>query len=433
MIDITVKKVTVKNGGGSLACEMGELHWHDYVMLGDQRMLRPKRKASDSKIRKGSFWRPNLELNKRTKGDATHAHHDDAYRLLAAGEHVLLTEETEVEEMRRMISQAVDFSVIMLNYRAYTAEELTTVFDTQTARVITLSAVRDEDKIAAREKMAETLEADSLDRNNPPAKAMQNGAANARFRKRRLTALNVRNHEIVRTKQVSDMIVEHLHTYRQLWDALSMRVETEELRYDDQVFDVKAGLEDDFGSLLSEVRGSEGLKAAEARLKRFLDVFSSIRIRPFCKSAAHVVRELKIAARLCREGNRAGLKSVLRRLRRGIRWVFALDQLQTLVILPFSILLEKLYRLAKRERAQDGKFVKGPIVITRDMAPDLFGAIESYLESVREKIREKCRDDDLARKIKEDVEGYLGTAQEALRQNDWAVAKTELQRAARCM
>ncbi|MBI5654745.1 hypothetical protein HZC53_03790 [Candidatus Uhrbacteria bacterium] len=434
MIDFKVEKRTVNNGGGSLTCDMGVLVWGDLLMLEKQPMLRPKRKTQDAKIKAGSFWRPNRELEDRTDGDATHAHHDDAYLLQAAGEHVILTEEFEVEEMRQRIAEAADFSTIMLDYRAMSIQELTDSLESQAARVESLSAVRDGEKVAAREMMAETLDlTDSTGKINPMAKAMQSGGANGRFRKRLKNAQAIRNREMVRTKQVSDMIVEHLHQYSLLWSMLSMRATPEKPGGPEQVFDTSASLSSGFECLLSETRGNEGLEAAESRLKRFLEVFSSIRIRPFCKNAAHVVRELKSAIRLCREANRAGLMSLLRKLRRGIRWIFALDDLQMKVILPLSILLERLRRLIKRERGKNGTFTKGPIVITRAAAPLLFGKIEDELKLIRQKVREKCRDDELRRSIKEDVEMYLGTAQAALKKDDWQMAKSNLLRAARCI
>ncbi|MFA5185861.1 MAG: hypothetical protein WC551_05200 [Patescibacteria group bacterium] len=436
MIEFKVQKVTIWNGGGELTCEMGELPWHDFLMLTKQSMVRPRRKTQDTKIKSGSFWRPNAELKKRTHGDSSHAYYDDAYLLQAAGEHTKITEEVEIAEMPQRIAAATDFSLIMLDYRACTAEELTTAFEIQTANFLSLSKVRNEDKVEAREQIAETLDVvDSLDRINPMAKAMRSGAANARFRRRRQGAMNIRNNEIVRTKCVSDMIKEHLDLYLRLWKALSMHILAPNAPAEpEQVFGQSAGLESDTGSLLSEIRGKAGLQAAERRMQFMRDEFAAVKIRPFCKNAAYVVRGLGEAIKFCQEGDRANLNTRLRKLRRGIRWIFALDELQMKVILPFSILLDKLRRIIKRERSENGTFVKGPIVIPRKAAPDLFKVLESELLLVRTKIRDKCRDGDFQeRHIKEDVELYLGTAQDAMAADDWQLAKNCLLRAARCL
>ncbi len=435
MIEFKVQKVTIRNGGGELTCEMGELPWHDFLMLKSHPMVRPKRKTQEVKIKAGSIWRPNAELKKNTQGDSTHANYDDVYLVQAAGEHVKLTEQAEIDEMRKRISELTDFSQIMLDYRAFSVEELTTVFDAQTVSFLSLAAVRNEDKVEARDKMAETLDVtDSLGRKNPMAKAMRSGAANARFRRRRQSAMDIRNYEIVRTKCVSDMIQDHLDLYMRLWSALSMRALKEQVDDVSQVFDKSAGINGDTDSLLSELRGLDGLKAAEQRLRTFRDSFASIKIRPFCKNAAHVVRGLGEAIKFCQEGDRANLNTRLRKLRRGIRWIFALDELQMKVILPFSILLDKLRRIIKRERSENGTFVKGPIVIPRKAAPDLFKVLESELLLVRTKIRDKCRDGDFQeRHIKEDVEMYLGTAQDTMAADDWQLAKNCLLRAARCL
>jgi len=125
---------------------------------------------------------------------------------------------------------------------------------------------------------------------------------------------------------------------------------------------------------------------------------------------------------------------LLRKIRRGIRWIFALDALQMQVIRPLSLLLDEIKRLErKRLRNGDGTFTKDKIVIQRSAAPHLIAAIEKSLQEVRTKIHERCRDNDLARPIKKRVELYLEVAQEAMAADDWGLAKTNLQNASRCM
>ncbi len=426
---------TVKNGGGTLACPMGRFAWGDLTMLKSEPMQRPKRKREDSLIKAGSFWRPNSLRRQKSHGQSTHAHYDDAYLLMLSGEHVIRGEGSEILNMRQSILEQQDFSRLLLDLGAFTQAEQIAKFEEQSRRFEELLQVSDEDKIAARKMIAGSMEIkDSLDRNNPASRAMKSGGAVGRFMRRLGSAQDIQDFEEWRTRKVAQLIAEHLELYKSLWAALKMRVGTPALVDVSQIFDQSSGLDNDFECLISESRGPEGLRAAERLLAEFHSSFAAIQIRPFCKNAAHVVRELKLAGEMCQKAERAELKSLLRKIRRGIRWMFALDALQMQVIRPLSLLHEDLYSLCQRERNGDGTYVKGSGLVLRSAAPQLFAKVEEGLEAVREKIRTKCRNKDLDNPIiKERVEGYLGTAQASLARDDWRAALDDMRRAARCM
>jgi len=218
-----------------------------------------------------------------------------------------------------------------------------------------------------------------------------------------------------------------------LWEALRMRAAVGEPAGQVRIFGDNAYIENDSLSLLAETRGASGLAAASRRLLEYHEAFAAIKARPFCKNAAHVAAELKDASELCLKGERERLRTVLRKIRRGLRWVFALDSLQMEVILPLSLLLEQLTKLRKRMRDGDRTYTRGPAGVPRAAAPELFSRIEQSLLDLRTKVRAKCNDDDLATKIKDRVELYLGTAQEYLQADEWLLAKHNLLQAARCM
>jgi hypothetical protein len=330
------------------------------------------------------------------------------------------------------IHGAQDFSRLLVNWRAFTDEERSERFAERLARLDELSLVRDPDKVAAREFMERSLqETDALGRRNPMRNAMLSGGATGRFMKRRTNAREIRDFEAWRSKQVARLIADHLELYRKLWSVLSMSKTASLLPDANRILDKSAWLKKDANSLFNVYHNPQGWQMAEQTFREQREAFAAIRIRPFRKNAAHVVRELERAMALCRTNGIDELLMLLRNIRRGTRWVFALDALQMEVIRPFSLLRHAIRR--KRVRGADGTFVKGPRILRHGDAPQLFNQVETSLSTIRGKIEERCRDKDLARPIKKRVTLYLDTAQQALEQEEWMLAKRCLLQAARCM
>lgn len=441
MLEFEVRTETVKSGGGVLTHDMAVLPWGDFMMLQDAAMPRPgKRGNHEVLVKSGSIWVQNLELGERTKRkkgqsedrQTTHVLYDNLYDRLRGGEHTKRSELAEDQLMGDFIREQRDFSRMLIDMRAFTPEEQAERMAFQRSRIDRLMSVRDERKIEARELMAEASELeDGLHRRNPVGMGFKSGAVIDRLQKRRKDAAAIWSHEVWRTRQVSLFIVYHMDLYGELWDALSMRPAVGEAAGQVRIFGENAYIENDSSSLLAETRGIPGLRAASRRLLEYRDIFASIKARPFCKNAAHVASELEEAAELCTKGDREKLRTVLRKIRRGLRWVFASDSLQMDVILPFSLLLDQLAKSRRRMRDNNGAFIKGPVTIPRSAAPELISHIESTLLDLRTKIRAKCNDDDLATKIKDRVELYVGTAQDYLAADDWRQAKHNLLQAAK--
>ncbi len=435
MLEFETRTETVKNGGGTLTCDMAVFPWGDLMMLKNAAMPRPgKRGIHEVMIKAGGFWVSNQELRRRSKGKATHAYYDNLYDRLRGGEHTKRTEEKEDRDMGAFIREQRDFSRMLIDMRAFTPDEQAERMEFQRRRIGRLMGVRDERKAEARDLMAEAAELEDANRRrNPLAMGFVSGASIDRLQKRRKDAVGIWSHEVWRTRQASLLIAYHMDLYGELWEALSMRPAVGGAAGQVRIFGDTASIENDSLSLVAETRGVPGLQAASRRLLEYHHVFAAIKARPFRKNAAHVAAELREAASLCVMGDRERLRTLLRKIRRGLRWVFALDSLQMDVVLPLSLLLQQLAKSHKRRRDGNGAFVKGPVRIPRAAAPELFSRIEQSLLDLRTKIRAKCNDDDLATKIKDRVELYLGTAQEYLQADEWLLAKHNLLQAARCL
>lgn len=435
MLEFETRTETVKNGGGTLTCDMAVFPWGDLMMLKNAAMPRPgKRGIHEVMVKAGGIWVCNKELQKRSKGKTTHAYYDNLYDRLRAGEHAKRTELDDGRLMAEFIREQRDFSRMLIDMRAFLPEEQARRERFQRARIDRLMGVRDEKKTEARELMAEISELeDATGRRNPLAMGFKSGAAIGRCQTRGLATDRIWSYEVWCTRQVSLLIAYHMDLYGELWEALSMRPGVDGAAGQVRIFGDTASIENDSLSLVAETRGVPGLQAAGRRLLEYNHVFAAIKARPFRKNAAHVAAELREAASLCVMGDRERLRTLLRKIRRGLRWVFALDSLQMDVVLPLSLLLQQLAKSHKRRRDGNGAFVKGPVRIPRAAAPELFSRIEQSLLDLRTKIRAKCNDDDLATKIKDRVELYLGTAQEYLQADEWLLAKHNLLQAARCL
>lgn len=336
--------------------------------------------------------------------------------------------------MGEYIREQRDFSRLLIDMRAFTPEEQAERLAFQRERIERLLAVRDGNKVQARVFMAQAADLrDATGRRNPLAMGFKSGAAIDRCQKRRKDAHGIWSHEVWRTRQVSLYIAYHMDLYGELWEALGMRSRVGEGAGQVRIFAENAFVENDTSSLLAETRGSSGLEAARRRLLEYQGVFAAIQARPFRKNAAHVAKELEEAAKLCADGERERLRTLLRKIRRGLRWVFALDSLQMDVVLPFSLLMDQLAKAHRRTRDGNGAFAKGAAAPPRSAAPELFSKVEQNLLDLRTKIRIKCNDDDLATRVKERVELYLGTAQDDLKSDNWRQAKHNLLQAAKCL
>jgi len=403
------------------------------MVLEDGTLKQPPGRNGEVLVPYGSFWRSNAELRSRTKGKSTHAHHSDLYELELAGRHTQLFEKIDGKEMLHRMGEQRDFSLFLLNYAATVEDERRERFALHMGLSRTLAMVRDSDKIAARAMMDAAFNlVDATGRLNPVAKAMQSGGAIGRFKTRRERAAAILAYEEWRTQQVIDAIDDHLYLHERLWMALSMAQRPGTTDVAERIFTEDTYLKIGADNWLSDVRGMDGLKAAARVIQSYIDPLSTIQALPFRKNAAHVIKELKRAQDLCEQGNRLELVSLLRKTRRGLRWVFALRALQREVIFRLSLLLDVLKKLRAVQVVVDDAG-KRKFVIPRSAAPEHFALIEQALESVRTRVREKCNEQDLDHKIKKRVELYLGTAKEALATDNWRVAQVNLIKAARLM
>lgn len=404
MEHLTTSVQTVRSHGVALRLPMARLPSRDLVQLRPAVMRVVNGKTTEVHLPMGTIWRRNWEHERETKGESTHAHYDDLYDLLRSGRHVTLgyglgtpertTLPSEASSIREDIVMARAYVRFVLTMGVYEPAERTTFMRVQSELVSSYWAKRNVSKVTARERFARGLILkDSLGRRNPSAAAWVTGAGISHLLAR-MSTMKILSTAIDRkTVYVYEYIREHIELYTELWGCL---------------------------------RGSSRLTPAamERLLLEFRSAFSAITARPFCRNASHTRRDLDEALRLVCAKDRAGLVHQITRIRMGIRWMFALDYLQTQVITPYVFMLERLRGMeAKRLRAEGKKTRR--IVIAREMAPDSFKEVESRLEVFITKLG-KCSDVDLKTKVKDAVEAIAKDALLALQAGDWRIAKKRL-------
>lgn len=383
---------------------MARLPSRDLVQLRPAVMQTVNGKTKRVVLPIGTIWRRNWEHERVTKGESTHAHYDDLYDLLRSGRHVThgyglgtpecATLANEASSIREDIVTARAYVRFVLAMGVYEPEEKNGFMRVQAGLVSSYSAKRNADKVTARERFARGLiMKDSLGRRNTSAAAWVTGAGISHLLTR-MSSMKVLSTAIDRkTVYVYEYIREHLELYTELWRCL---------------------------------RGSDRLTfaATERLLQEFRSAFSTITARPFCRNASHTRRDLTEALRLVHAKDRAGLSKQIARVRMGIRWVFALDYLQTQVITPYSFMLERLHRMEAKRLRSEGKKVRR-IEITREMAPESFSEVERRLETFIAKL-EKCSDAELKTKVKSHVEALAQDSLRALHAGNWRIAKRRL-------
>ncbi len=421
---------TVKNRGVRLRTAVRVIPSNDLLQERTITVKITNGKPRSFVIPAGTLWRSNRAHAKETNGVSTHARYDDLYDLLRSGRHAVhqyAAHESsgvgETAEIREDVETARAFVRYVLAAGVVEAEEKAVFEKMQTQLVADYVAKRNDDKRTARVQFVRGMVmTDATGRNNPPAAAMVSGAGIGHLLKRLAEIPKISTCMDRRTVQVYAYIQSHMDLYRELWEDLRVGTKPRSQGLF-QRWEIAAA---------SDARRSRSiLRSMLQRLREYRMAFDAIKARPFCKNAAHTVRDLDAAIAACEAGDLKGLRTTLAKVRRGIRWVFVMDALQVEVIGRLSYLLNRLGREeTKRRRGiprdKRSRFIR----ITRDMAPDDFAAVEAALTSFLHRL-DSCSDQLLDRPVKADVERLVREAEGAMRVDDWRLAKKRLIAAAK--
>jgi len=421
----------IQNRGGRLWISVQVIPSNDLIQQRPATLRVANGKAGNIFIPAGTLWRANHTRAKETAGASTHARYDDLYDLLRSGRHAVCQYAVhdsdgagEMREVREDIETARAFVRFMLVSGMYEPDEKRELLEMQSLLVSRYEIKRARHKTVARSQfMRGMITTDSIGRNNPPAAAMVSGAGIGHLLKRLTDIPRLSTCMDRRTIQVYVFIQSHMNLYRELWD--DVRVDTKSRsRGILQQWIIRVSM--------SESRTKKAfLRKIRRRLCEYREAFTEIRTRPFCKNAAHTVKDLNAAIETCKVGDLRILRIQCAKLRRGIRWVFVLDVLQIEVISRLSFLLARLRREeTKRRRSIPCNKREKTIQITRDMAPVEFAAVERLLASFLHRL-DRCSDATLDVPVKAKVECLIRGAEYAMTVDDWTLAKKRLISAAK--
>lgn len=410
-----IETISAMNKGRKLEGLAHVYPWGDAATLKDTVLKGPRKSET---LRAGSYIRPNLKLAEKTGGKTTHQIWVTVHGVLLAGFHVSSrygiknpTAGTEMHELDADIDGLRDFSQFLFRVYAYTPEEQERYLASQAERAERYETKVDEAKVAAQERMEEATDfEDSRGRRNPMAKAMVNGVAIGKLMERRQAVRGIGTRYDWRTRYVHMLIREHTNIFGRLWSSLSLRAEGVSMPQENAIFGT-CKLQDGAPLLIHPSRGEEGLKQAERLFREQYAIVSGISLRPFVRNALHTKRDLELAIALVQAGNRVELLKLMRKMRRGIRWVFAQNALVMDALIPYAVLLDELKNRTKGKERRP---------LTRDMARERFDSLDALIAGLIQKIEDKCHDKDLDsgvgldHEIKDTVLAYLNHARDEL-------------------
>lgn len=358
----------------------------------------------------GSIWRPNQQLAKRTRGETTHQRYSDVYKLLRAGLHIRdqygIRHPDEASERGVVTADIEDARLLaqaILGLRV-TSESDASLSAALNVRLAEKYASKvDENKATSGQRFARALHAfDDYLRHTgvvetnpvPERKLTRSQAAmvvgsGIHYLQRRLEVMeSIAGWLEYRTGKIYALIGRTMTVYRELWGVLA---------------------KPEF-HLVSTERRLELSKY----LRGFVNSARTMRFRPFRNNAFRAGQDAELILEALILGDDKTALEGLRRLRRGIRWIFMLNAVQCEIAIPLSLRLE---RRSRAHRVPAEKSVMFPEVEQEK----LVGAIRGLPGRLR-----TLSDEGLQTPVKTAVLAQVDQAIEFANASDWRSCLTEL-------
>lgn len=166
----------------------------------------------------------------------------------------------------------------------------------------------------------------------------------------------------------------------------------------------------------------EGMKLLTQRLDAFALQFRRIWVLPFTRNAILTEQDLRQATQLARDGDRKAVVALLRKIKRGIAWAFALHVLEMDILSELSFTLDEMAMIRKTCRSRK---VPHP-----DAIVSAFGA--PHLERIHAALRDfdrrlaRCSDEGLKHQIKLRIQECVTSALQEADRGAWPKVKRYL-------
>lgn len=281
------------------------------------------------------------------------------------------------------------------------------------------------------------VKVDSLGRRNIPAAMFVSGSGIGELLKRVIAIRRLLGYVVGTGDCLYALIQDHMDAYRTLRGLLSPFVRPKGLLI----------------TLLDPKSGPGAMKRTMEILNEQNVLFGRMLDEPFRTNAQLTAKDLQQAVRLAfdiekyrrrcpmnrdEEDNLKSLLAIRRgqlenqytKIRQGIAWVFARFRLEIEVITPLRLLIEDIRRAERKRREETGE--RGPITISRALAPAQFDATHNALLGFNERIL-RSNEELLEHPVKEVVQEHVDMALACMKDDEWREAIHELREAADCM
>ncbi len=437
-----LQRMDVSHKGGSLTALMDVLPSGIRIQRENANWTHGEDPTNTYRIRGGTVWVRNLELEKRTEGGSKYMRCVDLFGALRQCIHIdaqyaVPTQDrptpepgTDSADLADRIETGRGIALSALERKKLDPLEQKAVDTIQMMQADALKTRRNEHMLSVAsyyERALNAFTADSLGRPNPAVAAMLTGAGigEAIARSRQIEKIDDRistRLEVLHTLIENDMSV-----FQELWDDVK---EPKDLGHEGPIRRSLRRVRQAASEHATESVRKEGAKALNeirTRLRAHQERLQHIHAAPFRRNAFHTLEDLHEAIALCDGEHHARLAEQISLMRRGIQWVFALKEMHDSLLTPLSIQIE-MYRLRCRHKNQQGVRTKFRIAFKDYLVQfsDHFSWVAKRLTIFQDRLG-RCDDDKFAKLVKKDVVDALKEAHDAIAEHDWLAVERKLE------
>lgn len=412
MFERVIRRKTIRYKGAQI-CALMECLPCGILVMREHRTIKTRNgKEEKINILPGVVWLPSRELDRTTKGATQFLLCEDVYEALricmythngyGVGANVAGTESAKLAEG---IATARSLSRAMQRRSRLTERERTANDQIQYVLSEDLLAKRNDEKIRAGEHIANALETvveDSLGRPNPSAARFQLAGGIGSLIKRSLELAQIDERIQCRATVIGEYIKMMMIEYDALWNVLCGEPNIEsKSRLWRLMYVIQQG-NLPHATPRWKRRAAESFPQVKVLLGDHQCAFERIIALPFQRNASHVLKDLASAVACCGSGDYIGLRKRLETIRRGIRWIYALN------FLHFEALMPLAFRIARND-------------VDAGRCDDIRHSLHAFGMKLA-----KCGDEHLAVPVKVRVQTSLADAVAAMNADEWLKAKDAL-------
>jgi hypothetical protein len=437
-----LKREEISHKGGSLIVLVDVLPCGIRVQRENANWTHNEDPTNTYRIRGGTVWVSNRELEKRTDGMSKYMQCVDLFGALRQCIHIdaryaVPTKDrptpepgTDSADLADRIETGRGIALSALERKKLDSLEQKAVDTIQMMQADALKARRNEHMLSVAtyyERALQAFTADSLGRPNPAVAAMLTGAGIGEAIARSRQVEKIDDRISTRQQVLHSLIEKDIGVFADLWEDIKEPKGTNlegairrSLRCVRQ-----AASEHATESVRKE--GSKAIAEIRSQLHVHQERLKGVHAAPFRRNASHALEDIRKAIALCDGEHHAQLADQISLMRRGVQWVFALKEIHDSLLTPLSIQIE-MYRLRCRHKNRQGIRNKFRIAFKDYLVQfsDHFEWVTKRLTVFEERLK-RCDDEKFAKLVKKEVVDALKEARGAIAEHDWLAVERKLE------